>query len=68
MFKMNPKLSNKMRWNKFNNKNWLKNKNKNTYDDIPLTPSSVESSERYKKILDERRYENIKHGILNFQK
>ena len=46
----------------------LKNKNKNTYDDIPLTPSSVESSERYKKILDERRYENIKHGIPNFQK
>lgn len=46
----------------------MKNKNKNIYDDIPLTPSSVKSSERYKKILDERRYENIKHGIPNFQK
>jgi hypothetical protein len=44
----------------------LKNKNKNLYDDLPLTPSSNESTHRYKKILDERRYENIKHGIPNF--
>lgn len=35
---------------------------------MPLTPSSIETQDRYKKILDERRYENIKHNIPIFEK